>query len=158
MKNISLILFIIALAGCSSTSSEYNSTYDNLPVVENLLASPQWSRLKRIDPMYPVNQAKKGQSGCATVEYVITPDYQIANIKVVDTDGKTFGKEAEKVIERWNWEDLNKGILTQAIKTQTRFEFCLPDDKDCSISSLVASTECRGDDVVTVVGSIVRVL
>jgi TonB family protein len=157
MKNISIILFVIAVAGCSSTSSQYNSAYDSLPVTDNLLASQQWSGLKRFAPMYPVDQAKKGQSGCATVEYVITPDYQITNIKIVDTDGKTFGKEAEKVIQRWHWEDLNKGMLTQAIKTQTRFEFCLPDDKDCSTSSLVPSTECRGGDVITVVGSIIRV-
>lgn len=145
------LLGLWALTACNSTPT---LNHTSLPLTEAELLSGKWQKLQRKEPRYPLESAIAGNEGCATVEYVITADYAIEDIKVLESSNRYFAKQAKKSIARWNWSQLDKGIISTPVKTRTRFEFCIDNENDnhCSAATLITNATCSGKDVITAVG------
>ena len=159
------ILVFSGLSACSNTPStpvtvkypEANAAqYAALQMSDGELLKPQWQALKRFEPRYPIEEAIKGNHGCATVEYVITPDYQIKDLRVVTATSTYFAKESMTQVKRWRWLELPAGILPAPVKTTSRFEYCLSGkegpDNECDRGRMSQNTECSGADVQTSIG------
>ncbi len=99
----------------------------------------------------------QGNNGCAAVEYVITPDYQIKDIRLVHATSKHFAREAMLSVRKWQWADLPQGIITEPVKTKNRFEYCVETSEGyCAESRLRQERQCSGEDVLFAVGYRVR--
>lgn len=160
MKQLSLLLCAaITLSACQTTvKSSPDGRFANLPVTNQLHATGPFRDLARLEPMYPVEEARGGGEGCATIEYVVTPDYQLYDVVSRDASSRFFAREARAAVSRWQWQQLPAGLLTEPVKLQTRFEFCLETvEGRCDPEQLNARTQCSGDDVLPVVGYRVRV-
>ncbi|MDZ7867875.1 MAG: energy transducer TonB [Rheinheimera sp.] len=173
MQHVQPILPLLVIAGlsaCSRTTppqapaerapTQHSSPFSALPVTDAELLKPQWQALKRFEPRYPVEEAIKGRNGCATVEYVITPDYQIQDLRVITATSNHFAKESMAQVKRWRWQELPGGILQAPVKTTSRFEYCVsakvgPDD-ECDRTVMQQNTACTGSDVHTTVGYRIR--
>ncbi len=147
----------LMLVACGSTPEpESRGSYASLPVSEAELLKPQWQALTRFAPKYPVEEAIKGQSGCATVEYVILPDYQLADIQVIHASSSHFANEAVQQLRRWKWQQLPAALIAAPVKTSTRFEYCMSAgqaaDNSCQPALLAKNTQCPGDDVQISIG------
>ncbi|MCL2913234.1 energy transducer TonB [Shewanella corallii] len=158
MKFIMSTLALLTLTACQSTGSASHSEYAGLALTEGEMTKAKWKQLVRKEPRYPIAEAKARRSGCATLEYVVTPDYQITEIEVVDASRSKFAKSARQSIADWQWQQVPAGNLEQPIKTQTRFEFCVEEVKgECSEARLLANTQCRGEDMVSAVGTLIKI-
>lgn len=154
------ILVFTVLSACTSTPPAQppatTSNFAALPVNDAELLTPKWQALKRFEPRYPIEEAIKGRNGCATVEYVITPDYQIKDLRVITATSKYFAKESLTQVKRWRWQELPAGILPAPVKTTSRFEYCLSGkegpDNECDRGRMSQNTECSGTDVQTSIG------
>lgn len=153
-KIVILLVSVLGLGACKSTPTSTDSAqFDNLPLQDAILQTDTWNQLQRMAALYPVEAAVAGSEGCATIEYVIMPDYQIYIVQTVDATGREYAREAKKVIQRWNWQQLPVGLLTEPAKTRTRFEFCLENETgQCSSERLAALTQCSGSDVLPSIG------
>ncbi|MFN3899657.1 MAG: energy transducer TonB [Alishewanella aestuarii] len=153
MKQLSLLLCAaITLSACQTTPSP-DSRFASLPVSSQPHATGPFSALPRVEPLYPIEEAKAGGEGCATIEYVVTPDYQLHDIVSRDFSSRFFAREAKAAILKWQWQQLPAGLLTEPVKLQTRFEFCLETvEGRCDPEQLNARTQCRGDDMLPAVG------
>jgi|SRR5690554_1269080 len=144
------MITLLVLTGCQATSTEQ---FPNLAITEGELLSNKWAGLQRFPPMYPMEEAQAGIEGCATVEYVISPDHDITDIKVVAATNASFAHQAKVNISRWKWSELPQDILQNPVKTRTQFQYCLETgDRHCSSPSLLANSECSGSDVIYSVG------
>lgn len=140
------LVSIIALASCKATTTEQ---YPDLPLIEGELLSSKWEALERFPPLFPIENALAGKEGCASVEYVITKNNEIKDIKVVNSTNKYFAKQAKLTIQTWNWSELPKGIIDSPIKTNTQFEYCLESgDGHCKNKDSFVNTECKGKDTL----------
>lgn len=141
---------VAALAGCNTTPT---GQYQNISLTEAELLSEKWLSLQRFPPLYPIEEAVDGTEGCATVEYVITPDYDIKDIKVVSSTSKHFSKQAIANVKKWKWADLPEGIVTAPVKTMTQFQFCMETgDGHCAAAKLKANSQCKGKDAIYSIG------
>jgi len=148
-SHLVLGVFAAMVSGCASTNIA--NDYTNLPVTQNALQGAEWSALERFPARYPESAALNAEQGCATVEYVITPDNEVKEITVITATDKKFGIEAAKVIKNWKWSELPKGLITQAVKTQTRFDFCF-DKPNQSCTTITPEYSCPSDDVIYATG------
>lgn len=153
MKKIALTTVTLILLGCNSTGNDNSVEHSQLTVIQGAISTNKWRELERFPPRYPLKEASKGTEGCATIEYVINANNELSEIKVIDYSSRNFAKEAKNVVKNWRWSTLPKGIITSAIKTQTRFEFCLEgNNQHCAIDRLAAKKQCSGKDVVASIG------
>jgi TonB family protein len=153
-KSIIIFITIFMVGGCVSTKME--KEYLDLSVTQNEVQSSKWSQLNRFPPRYPKQAAIKSIEGCATIEYVITPQNEVKNITVIASTNKLFSKAAVDVIKHWKWSELPKGTLTQPVKTQTRFDFCF-DKPNQLCSSITLHYSCPSEDIIYSTGMRVRV-
>ncbi|RTR36929.1 hypothetical protein EKG38_21760 [Shewanella canadensis] len=144
------IVGTLALVGCKTTPTEQ---YQDLQLTEAELLSEKWEKLERFPPLYPIEDARAGKEGCASVEYVITQGYEIRDIKVVSSTSKHFAKQAKLNVKKWKWSELSKGIVQEPIKTNTQFQFCLETgDGHCSEKDSFENSQCSGEDVIYSIG------
>ena len=101
------------------------------------------------DTQKAVIQAKEG---CATIEYVITPQNEIRDIQVVASTNSVFADAAKDVITNWHWNELAKNITDKAVKTQTRFDFCF-DTPEQSCKELKPNYSCPSSDIIYSTGT-----
>lgn len=120
---ISFIISVLVLGGCASTKVERE--YNDLSLTNNELQSEKWKGLNRFPARYPEKATFGGVEGCATIEYVVTPQNEVKDIIVVAASKKYFANSAAKVVKNWKWSILPKNLTSEPIKTQTRFDFCL---------------------------------
>lgn len=156
MRYLSLGFIFVSLAACETTQ---NQQRENNPVEQKTSKSRSDKNavVKRFAPRYPVNAAKTGEIGCATIEYVVTPSLEIIETKVIEATADHFATESMKVIPRWGWSNLSNGIITAPVTRTTRFEFCLNDgSNNCTIEKVNKRTSCSGEDVVIAAGSVIR--
>ena len=140
------IIGTFALVGCKTTPTDQ---FQSLQLTEAELLSEKWAGLERFPPLYPIEDARAGKEGCASVEYVITPDNEIKDIKVVSSTSKYFAKQAKLNVKKWKWSALAKGIIQEPIKTNTQFQFCLETgDGHCSGNSLIKNNQSTGSDII----------
>lgn len=151
---IKLTGVVIIASGCASTKVAYK--YPNLPVVQDELNTSKWNQLVRFPARYPKQAAMKSIQGCATVEYVITPQNDIKDIKIVKSTNKVFDAAATEVVEKWKWSEFPKYPLTHPVKTQTRFEFCF-DTPEQSCAAIDSKYSCPGEDVIFSSGRLLKV-
>lgn len=144
-NHLACLLITLLLSGCASTQIE--NKYTNLPVTQNELQSSKWAELVRFPARYPEHAVMNSVEGCATVEYVVTPENEVTDIKVISTTEKQFGIVAANVIKNWKWSDLPKNIITQPVKTQTRFDFCF-DAPNQSCTTITPKYSCPSDDII----------
>jgi len=140
------ILGLFLLASCQNTPSDQ---YQSLPLTEAELLSNKWQSLQRFPPLYPIENARAGKEGCASVEYVITPENEVKNVKVIASTNKYFAKQAKLNVKKWKWSELPKGVLTAPVKTTTQFQFCLETgDGHCEQDDILTNNQCTGRDVI----------
>ena len=140
------ILGTIALMGCKTTPTEQ---FHHLQLTEAELLSEKWEDLERFPPLYPRENARVGKEGCATVEYVITPENEIKDIKVVSSTSRFFASQARKNVNEWKWSKLAKGIVQEPVKTKTQFQFCIETgDGHCSEEEPIENNQCSGKDII----------
>lgn len=144
-KYLGLALVTLLASGCASTEAERE--YTDLAVTPNELQSSKWSALERFPARYPERAAMNSVEGCATVEYVITPENDIKDVQVVAATDPQFGTAAANVVENWRWSELPEGIISEAVKTQTRFDFCF-DQPNQSCEMVEPSYSCPGEDII----------
>jgi len=143
----------LVISGCASKKTI--SEYPNLPVTDNELAESKWADLERFPARYPKQAAINSLEGCATVEYVITPDNEIKDIVVAESTNRHFSLAAKDVVGNWNWSALPKSIITEPVKTQTRFDFCF-DKANQPCSTIEPEYSCPGKDIIYSRGMMVR--
>ena len=140
------LITTLTLIGCQSTPVK---EYDKVQLIDAELLSEKWQGLERFPPPYPIENARAGKEGCASVEYVITPSNEIENIKVISSTNKHFAKQAKLNVKDWKWSQLASNILQKPIKTTTQFQFCLETgDGHCSDKSSFRNSQCTGEDVI----------
>lgn len=144
-RYLGMALAALVLSGCASTTTD--STYTDLSVTQGELKQDKWSDLNRFPPRYPEQAVMQSSEGCATVEYVITPDNELHDVRVVTATNRLFGTSATNVVQNWNWSDLPNGIISEPVKTQTRFEFCF-NASDQLCTGVEPVNACPGDDVI----------
>ena len=144
-STIVFLFSILVISGCATTST--NIEYPNLPVVDNELSKSKWAQLERFPARYPQQAVINSLEGCATVEYVITPDNNIKDIVVVKSTNKHFSTAAKDVVTNWRWNKLPKNITSEPVKTQTRFDFCF-DKANQYCSTIEPEYSCPGEDTI----------
>ena len=102
----------LVLVGCKTTPTEQ---YQSLQLTEAELLSEKWDKLERFPPLYPIEDARAGKEGCASVEYVITPNNEIKDIKIVSSTSKHFAKQAKLNVKKWKWSALSMSLLKQRL-------------------------------------------
>lgn len=142
-----LAIAVLFIAGCGSS---FNNDSD-MQINRSEFTTAKWKGLNRFAAKYPVEAAKDGVQGCATVEYVVTPENKITNMRVVYASHEMFAESAKNVITRWNWSKVPRYILTSDLTTQTRFEFCLQNE-DGTCKAPEKEKACPGRDVIYSVG------
>lgn len=146
MKDYPRVIFIsILLSGCASTSVK--NEHSDLPMTQNVEQIGLLSQLNRFPPRYPMQAAIKAIEGCATVEYIVTPQNKVQDIKVIAATNKLFAQPAAEVVENWKWSALPAGTITQAVKLQTRFDFCF-DKPNQPCSTIAPQYSCPGEDII----------
>lgn len=153
MKYRFLYLLSTFFIGACATAPKLE--YASVPLTPNALKQSQWQALDRFPARYPVQAVKRSLQGCVTLEYVITPSYAVKDIKVIASSSMAFERSAQNVIKAWDWSQLPEGIITQPLKTQTRFEYCLNEpDAPCDTDTI--KSVCPGDDIIMSAGSIIK--
>ena len=107
-NNIGILITTLIIGGCASTKVEkakVEKEYSHLSVTHNEIQSSKWSQLNRFPARYPKQAVMKSIEGCATIEYVITPQNEVKDITVIASTNKYFSKAAEGVIKNWKWSD-----------------------------------------------------
>ena len=155
-KRLICIATAIVLFGCNSTADKESRKYADLSVSNDFSELLQFNSVKRFAPRYPEDQVVSRKQGCATIEYVVTAEHKIENIRLINSTHKSFAREAKNVIPKWNWQALSGAGMDKPIKLRTRFEYCLEDGKgNCAINKLIARSQCPGNDVVASVGTLI---
>jgi hypothetical protein len=144
-NNVSILITTLIVGGCAST--KMNNEYAALSVTDNELNTSKWSQLNRTPARYPIHAVIKSIEGCATIEYVITSQNEIKDVNVIASTNKYFAKAAVNVIENWNWLELPQRTISQAVKTQTRFDFCF-DKPNQPCSSITPKYSCPSKDII----------
>jgi len=144
-NNYGVLIIALFAVGCSSTKQD--NKYPDVSVKQQEFNPSQLAELNRFPARYPERAAFNSIEGCATVEYVVTTNNEVAEIKVISTTEQQFAIEAAKVINKWKWSSLPKGMINEPVKIQTRFEFCL-EQPNQSCETKAANSSCPGDDII----------
>lgn len=111
----------------------------------------------RLEPRYPIEDARAGRDGCATVRYMLTPEHQLLHVEVMEASTRSFGRESVAAVSRWDLSALPAGTVVENTWFDTRFEFCIETAAGkCDVEQLHQNTQCPGENVVPVVGYLVR--
>ncbi|NRA77004.1 MAG: energy transducer TonB [Pseudoalteromonas sp.] len=153
MKNYLLLAGSLFVFGCASTEEKpVKLEYADLAVSYNEMESTKWQQLERFPARYPKKAVIQAKEGCATIEYVITPQNEIRDIQVVASTNPVFAAAAKDVITNWHWNVLAKNITDKAVKTQTRFDFCF-DTPEQSCKKLKPNYSCPSSDIIYSTGT-----
>lgn len=152
-KLLCLLITTFVVSSCTTPKKPFE--YTALAVKQNEMNTEKWRHLQRYFANYPVNGVSDLVNGCATIEYVITPDNEIKDLRVVTATRKNFAEAAKYAVTKWEWADLPKNIISQPVKTQTRFEFCIgKPNKPCAEEIPVHA--CPGEDTLYSTGFVIQ--
>ena len=95
--------------------------------VKRITAFQPAKTLKRINPEYPVEAARRGQEGWVKMSYVIDEDGHVQDPVVDDFSGnRAFKRKALNAIKRWTFEPAMKnGKPTQQCHQAVQFDFLM---------------------------------
>ncbi|HDX8345534.1 TPA: energy transducer TonB [Aeromonas dhakensis] len=149
MKATLLLGALCALTGCSQQSHTVHLT--SLPLSDLKEVNAQWSPLTRMESRYPREAILAEQTGCSSLEYVISPAGRAEQIRVLESSDPQFSDAAIAVLKQWQWQATAANPQHTPVKSRTRFEFCIEHNgQPCDTSAL--EQRCQGEDVVRSTG------
>jgi TonB family protein len=153
VKNLTVIFAL----GCASTliatqsvaayESADSSYHENSIPIQN--KPDAWASVERDTLRYPSRASSNSTSGCATVNYILTPSNEVKDVRVVKATDRGFAQAAKRAIEKWDFSKVDGAFVETDTPKQTRFEFC----KDVSTETCLVKQKsyCDGDDVIAAV-------
>ncbi|WP_448565381.1 energy transducer TonB [Thalassotalea ganghwensis] len=60
--------------------------------------------IERIQPKYPISEARNGRSGSVKMSFVIDKEGSVKNVLVTEATSKAFSKEALRAVKKWKYE------------------------------------------------------
>lgn len=118
-KFISIFPIIIA----SNASANYADV--KLTHIKPNKSEAQWIREKQVTPMYPVELAMKGVTGCGVFRVTVNESGNNDNIELVSSiPKKGIYKPAKKVIKKWKWKNAS-GQPNTIEQKLIRLDFCM---------------------------------
>ncbi|GLS83329.1 energy transducer TonB [Paraferrimonas haliotis] len=155
-KGLLALLATVFISGCESTPkpNELEDNYPDVTIAPALLAQKDFQRVVRHPPRYPRAMAESGTMGCASVELVLSPDYRLLQLRVIEQSTPEFGQAAYDSVRRWHWGSVTEGLLSETTKTVTRMNFCLEDGSGRCPQAI--SDNCPGSDVLNSIGYKIR--
>jgi TonB family protein len=129
MKKL-FILIIFWLAGCASTNTEVVN-YDNRCTEYDREESTGSkfsafdNSLKRVEPKYPIEAARKRLNGYVIMVFDITIDGKPDNIDVIESyPSDIFANEAKQALSQWRYKPAEKnGSHVRSICHQLQLNF-----------------------------------
>ncbi|GEK09813.1 energy transducer TonB [Pseudoalteromonas sp. SCSIO 43201] len=132
MKKISLVALLL-LCGCQSNNAATTATekqaerfqyLDMRHLPMKVQADGYWVQTQRSEPLYPIDAARKGLSGCVTLSIAITPEGKAGGYKVIQSYPEgVFDDAALQAVNKWRWEPEPGNSTRQAILIDTKLEF-----------------------------------
>ncbi len=132
-------LFALSLA-CTSVSAYANPDLSRkvpfvdiqAQVLDTSAGELTWQRLQQIpNVQYPRELLNKQGSGCAIVNFKVTPQGQVKAINIEKSAPKRYSKEvrkaARKIVRDWRWPERTD---EQVVDLTMRFDYCLTHDFD----------------------------
>lgn len=152
---VPIALSLSIMQACTSSPTPQPASQGRM--IDGLFSQPQWQQLQRVQPRYPMREAMKGNSGCATVQYQVSPNYQLTDIEVVQASSKHFAKAAKTAVKKWDFSQVPSGLITEPVFSQTRIEFCAGKQPgDCDKQRLSANDQCSGNDLLFSIGYLIK--
>ena len=117
-KYLPIILFssysFAVLANSLKLSNHLTSVIDAKPI-------------ERVEPKYPLNEARRGRDGWVVVNFIVEPDGSTSNVVIENSSGsKAFEKSALKAILKWQYQPATEnGQAIQQCKTRVQLDFAL---------------------------------
>lgn len=81
--------------------------------------------IDRVNPKYPINEARKGKEGWVVLSFIVEPDGSTSNVIIEDSSGsRGFEKESKKAIKKWAYQPaIENGEAIQQCKTTVQLDF-----------------------------------
>jgi TonB family protein len=115
------------------------------------LSASDWDPVDRQTARYPIEASRIQLSGCATVEYTLTPNNEITDVNVISASHKSFAKEAQKAVTKWNFDSIDSALTSKDVEMQTKFQFCSGDNVSACATAKKTVCKGEGEDVIAVV-------
>ncbi|MFT6910043.1 MAG: protein TonB [Oleiphilaceae bacterium] len=85
----------------------------------------QWIRTKQFTPMYPVDLAMKGITGCGIFKVTVDKNGKTDNVELIRSiPKKVIYKPTKKVINKWKWQNIS-GQPNATEEKLIRLGFCM---------------------------------
>ncbi|MBG9994460.1 energy transducer TonB [Pseudoalteromonas sp. NZS127_1] len=130
MKALYLLLPLsMMLIACSSTSDKQVSD-EMLSFID--LSSPElrskageyWDVVKRVEPRYPIEAAKKSISGCVELATLINSQGKAQGYKVISSYPEgVFDNNAAAAVGLWRWKATTENTSNQPVLTYLKMDF-----------------------------------
>lgn len=127
----------LLLCACSATSPE-NKVVEKIDYIDLSSAELRdsgkdyWNIFKRVEPLYPIEAARKGLAGCVELVTMINQEGKAQGYKILSSyPQKLFDKAAVKSLNLWKWLPAENNKNKQPILTHIRMDFML-ESKDVS--------------------------
>ena len=130
MKALYLLLPLsMMLTACSSTSDKQVSD-EMLSIID--LSSPElrskageyWDVVKRVEPRYPIEAAKRSISGCVELATLINSQGEAQGYKVISSYPEgVFDNNAAAAVGLWRWKATTENMSKQSILTYLKMDF-----------------------------------
>ncbi|WP_462146372.1 energy transducer TonB family protein [Pseudoalteromonas gelatinilytica] len=143
-------LFALTLV-CASISSFANPDLSGrnpfvdiqAQVLDTSTGKPTWQRLDHIPYVqYPTGLLNQQGSGCAIVNFAVTPDGVVKNLNIENSAPKRFSKDVRKaarqIVRDWQWPERTDD---QTLELTMRFDYCLTFDYDKKSEAIAMCVE-----------------
>ncbi|MFT4655451.1 MAG: protein TonB [Patiriisocius sp.] len=85
----------------------------------------QWIRTEQFTPMYPMDLAMKGITGCGIFKVTVDENGKTDNVELISSiPKKVIYKPAKKVIKKWKWQNIS-GHPNATEEKLIRLDFCM---------------------------------
>lgn len=118
-----LVKLLLVLPFVTAANTNYADV--KLSHIEPSKADALWIRAKQFTPMYPIELAMKGISGCGVFKVVVNEKGETAKVELVSSiPKKKFFKPVKKVIKKWTWKNVS-GQANALEEKHLRLDFCM---------------------------------
>lgn len=145
MRSLFLSAATLMVCACSQQSPPLDLGPRALSTPAEIAAN--WQPSRKIEPRYPRDAVAAAEMGCATLEYLITPAGEAAQVRIVSRSDERFSDAAIEALSRWQWQATEFNKSHQVLKGQTRFDFCIEVNGQPCEQAPLAQT-CQGRDPV----------
>ncbi len=132
MKRIT-VLALLLLSGCQTSNTSVPLTAEELKHIRYVdmrhlpiktQADGYWIQKRRIEPIYPIEAAKGGISGCVSLMLGITPDGRVGSYKITSSYPEgVFDISALQAIKKWRWIPDDNNPARQAILIDAKLDY-----------------------------------